>query len=159
MYNQNQYIEEEQTTQWPKEKVQKDKQRSTKHTHKTRDRVIRTPLITWGELMFPWRVSSSCSTSGNILSNAYSLYILWALSNTNKTNQVRWFHLRICCQQINKKQLLYAIVYLHINRWILYLYINVIKSVNTVRPQHTRVYVARGIRSVLPIKKTIFNSW
>jgi hypothetical protein len=24
--NQNQYIEEEQTTQWPKEKVQKDKQ-------------------------------------------------------------------------------------------------------------------------------------
>jgi len=27
--NQNPYIEEEQTTQWPKEKVQKDKQRST----------------------------------------------------------------------------------------------------------------------------------
>jgi hypothetical protein len=26
--------EEEQATQWPKEKVQKDKQRSTKHTHK-----------------------------------------------------------------------------------------------------------------------------
>jgi hypothetical protein len=26
--NQNPYIEEEQTTQWPKEKVQKDKQRS-----------------------------------------------------------------------------------------------------------------------------------
>jgi hypothetical protein len=29
-------IEEEQTTQWPKEKGQKDKQRSTKHTHKTK---------------------------------------------------------------------------------------------------------------------------
>jgi Na+-transporting methylmalonyl-CoA/oxaloacetate decarboxylase gamma subunit len=28
--NQNPYIEEEQTTQWPKEKVQRDKQRSTK---------------------------------------------------------------------------------------------------------------------------------
>jgi hypothetical protein len=27
--NQNQNIEEEQTIQWPKEKVQKDKQRST----------------------------------------------------------------------------------------------------------------------------------
>jgi hypothetical protein len=40
--NQNPYIEEEQTTQWPKEKVQKDKQRSTKHTHKTKDRVTRT---------------------------------------------------------------------------------------------------------------------
>ena len=35
--NQNPYVEEEQTTQWPKEKVQKDKQRSTKHTHKTKD--------------------------------------------------------------------------------------------------------------------------
>ena len=38
--NQNPYIEEEQTTQWPIERVQKDKQRSTKHTHKTKDRVI-----------------------------------------------------------------------------------------------------------------------
>ena len=37
--NQNPYIEEEQIAQWPKEKVQKDKQRSTKHTHKTKDRV------------------------------------------------------------------------------------------------------------------------
>jgi hypothetical protein len=32
--NQNPYIEEEQTTQWSIEKAQKDKQRSTKHTHK-----------------------------------------------------------------------------------------------------------------------------
>jgi hypothetical protein len=31
----NPYIEEEQTTQWQK-KVQKDKQRSKKHTHKTK---------------------------------------------------------------------------------------------------------------------------
>jgi hypothetical protein len=31
--NQNPYIEQEQTTQWPKEKVQKEKQWSTKHTH------------------------------------------------------------------------------------------------------------------------------
>ena len=30
--------------QWPKEKVQKDKQRSTKHTHKTKDRATQTPL-------------------------------------------------------------------------------------------------------------------
>jgi hypothetical protein len=42
--NQNRYIEEEQTTQWPKEKEQKDKQRSTKHTHKTKNRVTRTLL-------------------------------------------------------------------------------------------------------------------
>ena len=42
--NQNPYIEEGQTTQWPKEKVQKDKQRLTKHTYKTKYRVTRTPL-------------------------------------------------------------------------------------------------------------------
>jgi len=40
--NHNPYIEG-QTTQWPKEKGQKDKQRSTKYTHKTKDRVTRTP--------------------------------------------------------------------------------------------------------------------
>jgi hypothetical protein len=48
--NQNPYIEEEQTTQWQKEKVQKDKQRSTKHTYKTKDRVTRTPVKTGGKL-------------------------------------------------------------------------------------------------------------
>ena len=48
--NQNPYIEDEQTTQWPKEKEQKDKQRSTKHTHKTKDRVLRAPPPPWGEL-------------------------------------------------------------------------------------------------------------
>ena len=37
--NQNPYIEEEQTTQWPNEKVQMEKQ----HTCKTKDRVTRTP--------------------------------------------------------------------------------------------------------------------
>ena len=61
--NQNPYIEVEQTTQWPKEKVQKDKQRSTRHTYKTNDRVTRTPLKTGGELRCSGRVSSSCSTS------------------------------------------------------------------------------------------------
>jgi hypothetical protein len=47
--NQNPYIEEEPTTQWPKKK---DKQRSTKHTHKTKDLVTRTPLRIGDELMF-----------------------------------------------------------------------------------------------------------
>jgi hypothetical protein len=35
----NPYIKGERTTQWPKGKVQKDKQRYTQHTHKTKDRV------------------------------------------------------------------------------------------------------------------------
>ena len=61
---QNPYIEEEQTTQYPKEKVENDKQRSAKHTHKSKDRVTRTPLITGCELRCFERVSSSCSTSG-----------------------------------------------------------------------------------------------
>ena len=50
MGNQNPYIEEEQTTQWPKENKQEDKQRSTKHSYKTKDRVTRAPLKTGGEL-------------------------------------------------------------------------------------------------------------
>jgi len=50
--NQNPYIEEEQTAQWPKEKVQRDKQRSTKHTYKTKDRVTRTPLKTEISVVF-----------------------------------------------------------------------------------------------------------
>ena len=62
--NQNPHIEDEQTTQWPKEKIQKDKQRSTKHTNKTKDRVTRTPLKTGGELRCSGRVNSSCSTNG-----------------------------------------------------------------------------------------------
>ena len=47
-------MEEEETTQWPKE--QKDKQRSTKHTHRYKDRVTRTPLKTGGELKCSGRV-------------------------------------------------------------------------------------------------------
>jgi hypothetical protein len=48
--NQNLYIEEGQTTQWLKEKGQNDKQRSTKHTHETKDQVTRTSLKTGSEL-------------------------------------------------------------------------------------------------------------
>ena len=33
-----------------------DKQRSTKHTYKTKDRVKRTPLKTGGELKFPQKI-------------------------------------------------------------------------------------------------------
>jgi len=60
---QNTYIEEEQIIQLPKEKVQKDKQWSTKHKYKTKDRVTRTPLKIGGELRCSGRVNSSCSTS------------------------------------------------------------------------------------------------
>ena len=47
-----------------KRKGAKDKERSTKHTHKTKDRVARTPLKTLDELRCSKRAGSSCSTSG-----------------------------------------------------------------------------------------------
>ena len=62
---------EGQTTQRPKEKGQKDKQRSTKHTYTTR--VTQIPLKNGGELRCAGRVISSCSTSGtrrvNLITN------------------------------------------------------------------------------------------
>jgi hypothetical protein len=42
----------------------KDKQRSTKHTHKTKDQATRTQLKTGGAIRCSGRVGSSCSTSG-----------------------------------------------------------------------------------------------
>ena len=93
--NQNPYIEEEQTTQWPKEKVHRDKQRSTKHAHKTKDQVTRTPLKTWSELRCFVRVSSSCSTSGTRRVNLVTNPVIsheWGkdrevFTNINKKNQ------------------------------------------------------------------------
>jgi hypothetical protein len=46
-----------------KRKSRKGKQRSTKPTHKTTDRVTRAPLKTGSELGCSGRVSSSCSTN------------------------------------------------------------------------------------------------
>ena len=47
-----------------KRKSIKGQQRSTKHTHKTKDRVTRTPLQTGIDLKCSGRVVSFCSTSG-----------------------------------------------------------------------------------------------
>ena len=70
--NQNPYIENEQTTQWPKEKVQKDKLRSTKHTHKTKDRATRTPR--------------------KLLLYRFSVYAVFGLNrfHYNKIKTVKW---------------------------------------------------------------------
>ena len=43
--NQNSYFKE-QTTQWRKEKVQKEKQQSARHTYQAKGRVTRVPLKT-----------------------------------------------------------------------------------------------------------------
>ena len=58
--NQNPHIDEEQTTQWTKEKEQKDKQRSIKHKHKAKDRVTRTPLTSMRKI-YSWKgIHSDC---------------------------------------------------------------------------------------------------
>ena len=81
--NQNPYIEEEQTTQWPKDttrviririskknrqhndqkKIYKKTNNDQQNTYKIKDRVTRTPLKTGGELRCSGRVGGSCSTS------------------------------------------------------------------------------------------------
>ena len=50
--------------QWSKGRGPLNKQLSTKHTHKNKDRVTRTPIQAWGKLICSGRVSSSCATSG-----------------------------------------------------------------------------------------------
>ena len=81
--NQNPYIEE-QTTQCPNEKVQKDK-RSTKHTYKAKDRVTRTPLKTRGELRCSGSVSSSCPTNQNALDRYEKLFnTAYSVSKNNR---------------------------------------------------------------------------
>ena len=78
--NPNPCIEEKQTTQWPKEKVQIDKQRSTKNTHKT----DRTPLQTENKES----LGNACTKSGSLRSSQFSgcwlilsVYIyLWLLT-------------------------------------------------------------------------------
>ena len=54
----------------------KDKQRSTKHTYKTKDRVTRTPLKTGVELRCSGRVGSFCSTCGTRRVNLVKTYTL-----------------------------------------------------------------------------------
>ena len=60
--NQNPYIEEEQTTQWPKRKSTK---RSTKHTSQAKDRVTGTPPKTGDER----RCSESDTSRVNLVTN------------------------------------------------------------------------------------------
>ena len=71
----------------------KDKQRSTKHTHKTKDRVTRTQLKTGGELSCSGRVSSSCSTSGirrvNLVTNPVISHELGKRSVYDKFEHIR----------------------------------------------------------------------
>jgi hypothetical protein len=62
----------------PKEKGQKDKQLSKKHTHKTKDRVTGTPLKTGGELR--------CSGSIRYLYDLCDVYISRKMKRSSQNN-------------------------------------------------------------------------
>jgi hypothetical protein len=71
-------------------KVQKDKQRSTKHTHKTKDRVTQTPLKTGGELRCSRSVSSSCSTSDTRRVNLVTNSVISHELGDNRSGNQEW---------------------------------------------------------------------
>jgi hypothetical protein len=71
-------------------KSQKDKHRSTKHTHKTKDRVTRTPLKTGGELRCPGRVGSSCSKKG--VQTSHKTLISYSVVFTHLVCQVKFIY-------------------------------------------------------------------
>jgi hypothetical protein len=82
------YIEE-QITQWPREKGQKDKKQSTQHTYKTKDPVTRTPLKSGVELECSGRVSNSCICS--ILYFKINDLICWCLNATfSNISAISW---------------------------------------------------------------------
>jgi hypothetical protein len=79
----------------------KDKQRSTKHTYKTKDRVTRTRLKTGGELRCFGRVGSSCSTSDtrrvNLVTNPVKDREMLTTSGTYPWSSVtQIFHRGVC---------------------------------------------------------------
>jgi hypothetical protein len=99
-------VEEEQTTQWPKEKVQKDKQRSTKHTHKTKDRVTRqSPLKTGDELRCSGRGAVPTPLAAPVVfyktkkNPQKNTTLKTKMSNTNTTNLVLIFWGNNCVMQ------------------------------------------------------------
>jgi len=74
--NHSPYIEEDQTIQWPKQKVQRDKQRSIKHTYKTKVRITRTSLKPGGVLRCSGKVSSSKCSVHNVILESPSSFTL-----------------------------------------------------------------------------------
>jgi hypothetical protein len=83
----NPYIEEEQITQWPKEKVQKDKQRSTKHTYKTNDRVTRTQLKTGVELILFYTFNYNCWQVPAVKLMTLLVICIYCIGSESKTSK------------------------------------------------------------------------
>ena len=72
-----------------KKKGLKKWQQSTKHTHKTKDRVTRTSLKTGGELMCSGKVSSSCAV---VYKDGQShICEMWKDIENMEESQVEWW--------------------------------------------------------------------
>ena len=84
--NHHPYIEEEQAKKMAKQNEQMDKQRSTKHTIISTDRVIRTGLKTWGEPMCSGRIRSSTSSSDTSRVNLVTNPVISAMTKMQKTS-------------------------------------------------------------------------
>ena len=102
--NQSPYIEEEKTTQWPKEKVQKDKQRSTKHTEDIELKVLsgKVEIITSKVIRSPqWpSMKSSCHSWPGMCSvfccnynPAVSLFMTYLIAFRFS---LTYFHYQVC---------------------------------------------------------------
>ena len=89
--NQNPYIEGEHTTQCSKQKGQKDKQWSTKHTRKTKDRVTWTALKIEGELRCSGTVGSNNFCLCFIRYNTLILVLKWNFYYLFRRRQ--WYYL------------------------------------------------------------------
>ena len=95
--NHNPYIEEEQTTQWPKENVQKDKQRSTKHAHKTKKCIMK-----FCELKYLFYFLFSFFFFGRQWCYALDCYFHVIKLQTFNCVAVEWFLCVIKMKDINK---------------------------------------------------------
>jgi hypothetical protein len=85
-------------TQWPKGKVQKDKQWSTKHTYKTKDRVTRTPLKTVVGFLLAKLNSSFRKFYGrhHDLVDSYAIFVLQMTTDMFHLSQTLPGLFRIC---------------------------------------------------------------
>ena len=109
---------------------QKDKQRSTKHTHKAKDRVTRTSLNTGGELGCSVRGRSSRSSSGSRRVNLVTNPVLsheWGgerecLRQVEHIRRHLWHRYYIAVNQVmvaTVKPFIYILIYVFITSWYL----------------------------------------
>ena len=122
-------------------KEQKDKQRSTKYTYKTKDRVTRTPQKTEGEVRCSGRVGSSCSTS-----------------DTRRVNLVTNLYIKSKCSfLVSLEWPLYVWLYIIYAIFLTYPLVSIYKCVPLIIHLNTPFYIDKTQR--IYIWGPLLNSW